>query len=175
MQVVPKWLREWITRLLPKQENSGAGSVQIGKASKPVHVVNMNGGAPDQPERGPMQVGQVHGTVNHHHVQVTQHFYAAPAPAPMPDIPPRPAAAAPAQAGPSAREPQPLTEVHKEVLSLMEPLPKKVRICVLDFMRREFGTGMVKELKPHEVHRVRLYVLQIHANRRKEGVVHEFL
>lgn len=69
---------------------------------------------------------------------------------------------------------QPLTDVHKEVLTLMQPLPKVTRIKVLDFMRREFGTAMVKELRPQEAYRVKMYVQQVRqtAARRKP---HELL
>lgn len=42
----------------------------------------------------------------------------------------------------------------------MRPLPKHVRVAVLDFMRMEFGTGLVMELEPRELHRLRAKVLE---------------
>jgi hypothetical protein len=45
------------------------------------------------------------------------------------------------------------------VLALMRPLPKNVRIDVLSFMRVEFGTALVMELDPRELHRLREMVL----------------
>ena len=41
----------------------------------------------------------------------------------------------------------------------MRPLPKHVRVGVLDFMRMEFGTGLVVALNPDELQRVRRVVL----------------
>lgn len=52
-----------------------------------------------------------------------------------------------------------ISPAQKEVLSLMRPLPKHVRVGVLDFMRIEFGTGLVVELSPDELQRVRRVVL----------------
>lgn len=43
----------------------------------------------------------------------------------------------------------------------MRPLPKPVRVSVLDFMRMEFGTGLVVELSPDELQRVRRVVLDL--------------
>lgn len=143
--------------LKPKINNSGAGSVQVGKAGGSVRIVNVT----------------QHQPVAHHgavtHVQLTQHIYASPPPMPAPAQAPPPARPVEAQ-----RVAQPLTDVHKEVLTLMQPLPKVTRIKVLDFMRREFGTAMVKELRPQEAYRVKMYVQQVRqtAARRKP---HELL
>lgn len=49
----------------------------------------------------------------------------------------------------------------------MRPLPKPARAQVLYFMRIEFGTGLVVELDPDEVQRVRRVVLDA---RRAAGV-----
>lgn len=124
--------------LKPKINNTGAGSVQVGKAGGAVRIVN-----------------------------VTQHIYAAPSPASQ-QAPMAPRVTQP------QREVQPLTETHKEVLALMQPLTKATRIGVLDFMRREFDTAMVKELRPQEVYRLKLYVQQVRESvaRRK---THELL
>lgn len=42
-----------------------------------------------------------------------------------------------------------------------------MRLAVLDFMRCEFGTGMVMELEPRELHQTRQQVLDA---RRAAGV-----
>lgn len=60
-----------------------------------------------------------------------------------------------------------ITPAQKELLALMKPLPAHVRIQVLDYMRSEFGTGMVMELDPRELHRTRLQVLDA---RRSAGI-----
>lgn len=91
---------------------------------------------------GAVQMGNVAGSVTN--VQLTQHIYAAPLPQAMP-----------------VRAQTPVTEAHKEVLTLMDPLPESVRITVLSFMRREFGTAMIKELGSRDLNRVRLYVLKV--------------
>lgn len=115
-----------------------------------------------------MHMGNVSGSVQNV-TQVHQHFYAAlPPQAPMtPDPPAAPAEPAvpaasvvplsPAPPPPPATRPV-ATAAHKEVLALMKPLSEPVRIKVLDFMRREFGTAMVIDLQPQEVYRVRRYV-----------------
>lgn len=41
----------------------------------------------------------------------------------------------------------------------MRPLPKPARAQVLDFMRMEFGTGLVVEFAPDELQRLRQMVL----------------
>lgn len=60
-----------------------------------------------------------------------------------------------------------ITPAQKELLALMKPLPQHVRIQVLDYMRSEFGTGMVIELDPRELHRTRQQVLDA---RRSNGI-----
>jgi hypothetical protein len=117
---------------------------------------------------GAVQVGQAGGDVKV--ITMHQHFY-APQPMAAPAAAPAPA---PKQAEP-ARAARPLTEVHRQALALMDPLPKKKRIAVLGFMRREFGTGLVRELDPREAHRLRLYVRQVRANDGREGASHERL
>lgn len=53
---------------------------------------------------------------------------------------------------------KPVTDEQKEILSLMDPLDEQARFRVVEFMRREFKTGMVIYLEPREVHRVRKYL-----------------
>ncbi len=60
-----------------------------------------------------------------------------------------------------------ITPAQRELLTLMKPLPAPVRIQVLNFMRCEFGTGMVMELEPRELHQTRQQVLDA---RRSAGV-----
>lgn len=68
--------------------------------------------------------------------------------------------APPAQARPRATKlVVDITPAQKALLALMRPLPKPVRGGVLDFMRVEFGTGMVVDLTPSELQRVRRMVL----------------
>lgn len=109
---------------------------------------------------GAVHMGDVSGSVNNV-TQVHQHFYAAALPEQTPSSPSTPSkASAPAVASvaPVAAAQSLVTVAQKEVLALMKPLPEHVRIKVLDFMRREFKTGMVIELQPQEVYRVRKYV-----------------
>jgi len=51
----------------------------------------------------------------------------------------------------------------------VKPLGKAARIKVLDFMRREFNTAMVIELKPDQVYRVRRYFETINSRRRERA------
>lgn len=55
-----------------------------------------------------------------------------------------------------ARAPVAFSPDHAAVLDLMKKLEN--RIAVLEFMQREFGTKMVKELQPNELYRLRRYV-----------------
>lgn len=103
-----------------------------------------------------MHMGHVSGSVQQ---QVHQHFYAAAQPAQ--------GAAAPTPTPAVVRPPSGATPEQKQVLTLMKPLPEPVRIRVLDFMRREFGTALVIELQPDQVYRVRRYVEVIN-NRQRE-------
>lgn len=60
-----------------------------------------------------------------------------------------------------------LSPGQKDLLALMRPLPADVRVQVLDFMRAEYGTGLVMELTPRDVHTTRKHVLDI---RRSLGI-----
>ena len=53
------------------------------------------------------------------------------------------------------------------LLALMRPLPKPARIAVLSWLRCEFGTSMVMELEPRELHQTRQHVLNA---RRAAGI-----
>lgn len=111
---------------------------------------------------GVIQIHGNHNTVNqynqhdHHHTHVEAPF-ALQAP---PGLPARKA----------ARAPKPvydITPAQKALLALMRPLPKQVRVGVLDYMRIEFGTALVMQLSPDEAQRVRRFVLDA---RRVAGV-----
>ena len=54
------------------------------------------------------------------------------------------------------RAPVAFSPEHGAVLDLMKQLEN--RVSVLEFMQREFGTKMVKELQPSELFRLRRYV-----------------
>jgi hypothetical protein len=60
-----------------------------------------------------------------------------------------------------------ITPAQKALLALMRPLPKNVRAQILDFMRIEYGTGLVVELDPQELQQLRRRVLDA---RRDAGV-----
>lgn len=101
----------------------------------------------------------------HHHLHahgpVHFHTHAAP-PTFALQAPPAP----PARATKRPKPAHDLSPAQKEVLDLMRPLPKHVRVSVLDFMRMEFGTGLVMELEPRELHKLRNRVLEV---RREAG------
>lgn len=59
----------------------------------------------------------------------------------------------------TARPAYDLSAAQKELLALMRPLPKPVRAAVIEWMRTEFGTGLVMELAPPELQRARRAVL----------------
>ena len=75
--------------------------------------------------------------------------------------------APPAQYGKNRKGSPQITPAQKELLTLMKPLPAHVRIQVLDFMRCEFGTGLVMELEPRELYQTRQQVLDV---RRATGI-----
>lgn len=97
---------------------------------------------------GAIQVGKVEGGMQ----VVHQHFY-----------PSHPEAQPVGKVG--AERAQSATAAQRDLLTLMKPLDKAARIKVLDFMRREFSTAMVIELKPDQVYRVRRYVETMRARR----------
>ena len=112
-----------------------------------------------------VQVGKVQGGLHSdrsthssavHVVQhVThQHFYAgAQAPRPAPD-----AASAPR-----------MSSEQRVVFTAMQRLPRHKYNLVLDFMRRELGTGMVNQVQgARELHRLRRYVQTIQRNEERE-------
>lgn len=110
---------------------------------------------------GAVHMGDVGGSV-HNVTQVHHHFYAT---APPEQTTPVSTVAARAITPPPTQSV--VTAAHKDVLASMKRLPEPVRIKVLDFMRREFKTGMVIELQPSQLLRVRRYVETI--NQRSAG------
>lgn len=62
---------------------------------------------------------------------------------------------------------QPITQEQKDLLEMMRPLPKPVRNGLLEWMRAEFGTGLVMELDLGELQLARQRVLDA---RRAAGI-----
>lgn len=88
-----------------------------------------------------------HHQHQHHHTHIGGHAFALQAP-PAPQ----------ARVRPPKRPAYDLSAAQKDLLALMRPLPKPARGQVLDFMRVEFGTGLVMDLDPSQLQRVRGYV-----------------
>lgn len=149
MGELPKQLLAWLGKLLPQQKVRGNKAVQVGKVSGGLHTD--------------------HSTHNHavHVTHVThQHFYAgasAPQPAPVPQPQPASVATAPAANDGARQWPRP-----SEVLGLLNRLERPTYYRVLDFMRAEFGTAMVKELSGQQLYRLRRYVETIQRKEEKE-------
>lgn len=127
---------------------------------------------------GAIQINGNHNTVNynqhtHHHQHDHKHTVHAHGPVHLHTHVESPAFALQAPPAPPAhyrQRGQPtadITPAQKALLALMRPLPKPVRAQVLDFMRTEFGTGLVIELAPDELQRVRRVVLDA---RRAAGI-----
>ena len=116
---------------------------------------------------GALQIHGNHNTVNHnqhtHHHQHDHHHTHFEAPAFALQAPPAP----PAHYRQRGRPAADITPAQKALLALMRPLSKPVRAQVLVYMRIEFGTGLVVELDPGEVQRVRRVVLDA---RREAGI-----
>ena len=62
-----------------------------------------------------------------------------------------------------------LTLAQIKLLQLMKPLPRPARIEVLDFLRSQFGTAMIKELEPQALAKAYLYVLKLGVNKTGAG------
>ena len=123
------------------QENTGQDAIQI----------NGNYNTVNHHEHSHIHHHRHHHTVHAHgplHLHIGAHEFALQAP-PAP----------PARARPDSKLTYDISPTQKGLLALMRPLPKHVRVGVLDFMRVEFGTGMVMELDPQELIRVRQVVL----------------
>lgn len=129
-----------------KQENSGAGAVQI----------NGNHNTVNHHTHHHKHTVYAHGPVVIHTLVQQQAPFALQAP-PAP----------PARKGKRTKDGPEITLAQKELLALMKPLPPHLRIQVLNWMRAEYGTGLVIELDPRELHRTRGHVLDV---RRSTGV-----
>ena len=125
-----------------RMQEVGAGNVQVGQVGGDLHTDHSTHQHTARvAQSGHLGTGAVHMGHVQNVTQVHQHFYAAVEPDP---------GVGPAGARPVATAAQ--------VLALMDRLPEPVRLKVLDFMRREFGTSMVIELQPHQLYRARRYV-----------------
>ena len=132
----------------------GSGNTQVASAEEVTIQI------PPQSPPGPVTNMTTH-VHNHHYYGATG---ATPAPAveldaktpsakPTPKLPPVLASSSSAKSG--------TTPEQRQLLALMEPLDRQTRIGVLDFMRENFRTGMVLDLKPSEVRVTRWYVQQM--------------
>ena len=145
MGELPKQWWAWLARLLPQQRVRGDHAVQVGKVQGGMH-------ADHSTHSSAVQVVQ---HVTH------QHFYAS-APAPVRQVP---AAAPPAAATDGARQPP----RPSEVLGLLSRLERPTYYRVLDFMRAEFGTAMVKELSGPQLYRLHRYAQTVERNEERES------
>jgi hypothetical protein len=113
-----------------------------------------------------------HNHQHHHTHQHTVHAHgtlvlqmARATPAPEPPFALQASPAPPARQGTHPRPKPPMTRditpAMREVLALMRPLPKPVRVDVLIWMRCEFGTSLVADLEPRELHHLRGHVLEV--------------
>lgn len=137
---------EALRLLQPRQQNSGAGAIQVDRAGRDVRVSHQTHHAPVT------------------HVHVTQHIY-APGAAPPPAGPAQRAAPVlPDRFDTKAKPVGALPAQQREALALMKALGREKRIAVLDFMRREFGTAMVKELDGAQCLRLQRYVQRVIEN-----------
>lgn len=135
----------------------GSGNTQVASAEEVTIQI------PPQSPPGPVTNMTTH--VHNHH------YYGAAAPVVEPMRQP-PAANSVPQLEPA---PQliPLAKItttkeQRYLLHLMEPLDRETRIKVLDFMRLEFKTGMVRELNSDGVFRTRKYVEKVLSNREQQ-------
>ena len=157
MGSLPKQMLAWLAKLLPKQKVQGDRAVQVARVDGDLSTDHSTHHHTTQlAQSGYVGTGAVHMGHVQNATQVHQHFYATALPSQEAASP------APPQVTAAARPPSEVTPEQKQVLALMKPLPDSVRIRVLDFMRREFGTAMVIELQSGQVYRVRRYVEAIH-------------
>ena len=126
--------------------------------------------------QGAIQINGNHNTVNHHqhdHQHTHHHQHSHHGPLHLHTHVEPPAFALQAPPAPPARTLRPkrpaydITPAQKELLALMRPLPKPVRIAVLAWLRCEFGTSLVMELEPRELYQTRQHVLNA---RRAAGI-----
>lgn len=135
-----------------KQENTGHGAIQINGNH---NTVNHNQHTHHH-QHNHRHTLHAYGSVHlHTHVEAPSFALQAP-PAPQARYRQR-----------NRQVTQPITPAQKELLAMMRPLPKPVRNGLLEWMRAEFGTGLVMELDPEELQRLRRVVLDA---RRAAGV-----
>lgn len=136
----------------PVVGNVSGGSVRVTNTTVNNHQQHTHHHQHSHSHTGPVHV---HGSLHlHTHVETPEFALQAP-PAPPAHF---------RQRGQPATE---ITPAQKALLALMRPLPKNVRTQILDFMRIEFGTGLVVELEPQELQQLRRRVLDA---RREAGV-----
>lgn len=99
MRELPRQFWTWIVRLLPKQQNSGSGAVQVGRADGDVKVL-----------------------------QLTQHIYARSFPAPLAVTPQTCAPPQPSHPSPPPPQRPVATPEQRDVLFLMQKLPDRIAV-----------------------------------------------
>lgn len=135
----------------------GSGNTQVASAEEVTIQIS--------PQSPPGPVTNMTTHVHNHH-----YYGAAPAIEPVRQPP---AAVSPPKLAPALQSPQPQTKIvttkeQRYLLELMEPLDKRTRINVLDFMRSQFQTGMVRELDSSGVYRTRKYVEKVLSDREQQ-------
>ena len=146
MVLVPKWLRDWIERLMPQQQHQSSGP-------------------------GAVHVGNVGGNI-HNITQVHHHFY--PAQPQAPEVG-RSRVAPFAAEMPRAESAPPTVTLSPEQHKLAVSQILKARGLLRDrelagfkrYMEREFQTHLVKAVPHAELHRVQSYLDTTIRNREK--------
>lgn len=137
----------------PKQDNSGADAIQINGDNNTInsHTHHHQHDHLHQHQHQHQHTVHAHGPVLLQTTVVQQ----------VPEFALQPPPAPPARTPKPKRPAYDLSPAMREALALMRPLPKPVRIDLLTWMRCEFGTGMVAELEPRELYRLRAHVLEV--------------
>ena len=138
-------------------------SMQVNKTINAPVVGNVSGGSVRVSNT---TINGNHNTIHNHHQHTHQHRHTHHGPVHLHTHVAPPAFALQAPPAPPARYRQrnkqvvqPITGPQKDLLAMMRPLPKPVRNGLLEWMRTEFGTGLVMELDPRELQLIRQRVL----------------
>lgn len=146
-------------------------SMQVNKTINAPVVGNVSGGSVRVSNT---TINGNHNTIHNHHQHTHHHRHMHHGPVHLHTHVEAPAFALQAPPAPQARYRQrnqqvvqPITPAQKDLLAMMRPLPKPVRNALLEWMRSEFGTGLVMELDLCELQRARQRVLDA---RRSAGI-----
>ena len=144
MVLVPKWLRDWIERLMPQQQHqsSGPGAVHVGNVGGDIHNIT----------------------------QVHHHFY--PVQPQAPEVARRSVEPFTEDVSKAGHAPQTVSlspEQHKlavsQILKTRDQLKDRELAGFKRYMEREFQTQLVKAVPHSELHRVQRYLDQTIKNR----------